>query len=360
MTTSFVEQPVLVFVDSSVRDYSALVASISPDAQIIVFDGSRDGVAQISAALAGQSGVSAVHILSHGADGELELGTTILTADTLSKYADAIAGWSSALAPGADILLYGCNVARSRIGQQFVQQIASLTSANVAASTDTTGAAALGGNWTLEYATGSIQANPVIPADVAYDGVLSVMRFATLNWAVDLAAPGPGVTVDFNLEVGFRADYPWSTLPDYFGDPNATVANGGIHVGSILPTPGAIDTLSFGDGTSIDRPYFEVTSIDTKNDDDVLYGVLVAGSTGGQLTHTYASTTASYVVDWDGETRQSFTNDAFHDQPWRDQTIVDIAPGVTRSPIVNSPPIIIATENAVNHISLTGRPSRTQ
>jgi hypothetical protein len=345
MTTSFVDQQVLVFVDSSVRDHSALVASISPDAEIIVFDGSRDGVAQISAALAGQSGVSAVHILSHGADGELDLGTTSLTADTLSTYADAIAGWSSALVPGADILLYGCNVAQSHIGQQFVQQIASLTSANVAASTDTTGAAALGGNWTLEYATGSIQADPVIPADVAYDGVLSVQRFATLNWTTGLTAPGPGVNIDFNLEVGFRADYPFVVVG---GSPTDTVANGGIHVGSILKGPGGVDNLSFGDGTSID-PDFLVTAIIP--DQDVLYGVAVT-ATGAPITHTYASTTANYVVEWDGTTRQSISNDAFHDQPWRDETIVDIGTGVTKSPTTTAEPILLATENTVNHIHL--------
>ena len=330
-----------------------MVASISPDAEIIVFDGSRDGVAQISAALAGKSGVSAVHILSHGADGELDLGTTRLTADTLSTYADAIAGWSSALAPGADILLYGCNVAQSHIGRQFVQQIASLTSAKVAASTDTTGAVALGGNWTLEYATGSIQADPVIPADVAYDGVLSVEYFATLSWLRDTTAPGPDVTIDFNLDVGFRADYPWGSDGLIVGgSPTDTVANGGIHVGTILEGPGSVDNLSFGDGTSIDRPYFEVTYINQAQ--DVLYVEWVT-ATGAPITHTYASTTANYVVEWDGAARQSISNDAFHDQPWRTQTIVDISPPVSRSGFVLSPPVIVFTENTLNQYQLDGR-----
>ena len=352
-----VGQHALVFVDSSIRDYATLARSISSAAELIVFDGTKDGVAQISTALAARTGVSAVHIISHGADGVLQLGATSLSTDTLPAHADAISGWSAALASGADILLYGCNVAQGPIGHAFVQRIASLTSANVAASTDTTGAAALGGNWALEYATGPIAADPVIPADVAYDGVLSVELGATLHWAVNLTDPGgPGtVTIDFTLDAEFRADYPWGSQGFVVGgSPTDTVANGGIHVGTILEGPGGIDDLSFGDGTGLGdeflnttRPYFEVTSINTA--EDTLTAVMVT-RTGAPITHTYSSTTANYVVTWDGELRESFTSDAFHDQPWRSETIVDIAPGVTKSPVITSPLEFFVTDNTVAQV----------
>ena len=46
--------------------------------QTVLIDASRDGVAQISQALAGQHDIDAIHIISHGADGILELGSTML------------------------------------------------------------------------------------------------------------------------------------------------------------------------------------------------------------------------------------------------------------------------------------------
>ncbi|MBL4590027.1 MAG: DUF4347 domain-containing protein, partial [Alphaproteobacteria bacterium] len=53
---------------------------------------------------------------------------------------------------------YGCNLAESIDGQGLIQGIASLTGADIAASTDLTGAEVLGGDWVLEYSTGDIEA----------------------------------------------------------------------------------------------------------------------------------------------------------------------------------------------------------
>ncbi len=54
-------------------------------------------------------------------------------------------------------MLYGCDVAQGDVGQQFIEQLGVLTGADIAASTDLTGAANKGGNWVLEAATGIIE-----------------------------------------------------------------------------------------------------------------------------------------------------------------------------------------------------------
>ena len=65
-----------------------------------------------------------------------------------------------------DLLLYGCNVGAGASGQQFVESLAQLTGADVAASDDVTGGVAVGGDWELESVTGLIES--VIPVgDVA-------------------------------------------------------------------------------------------------------------------------------------------------------------------------------------------------
>ena len=70
--------------------------------------------------------------------------------------------WRSALAPDADLLVYGCNVAGGQWGFEFIQDLADITGADVAASVDLTGASALGGDWMLESSTGTIEAHTVI------------------------------------------------------------------------------------------------------------------------------------------------------------------------------------------------------
>jgi hypothetical protein len=57
--------------------------------------------------------------------------------------------WGKALIPGADILLYGCNIAAGDRGHQFLAQLHQLTGANIAANTNTTGNSERGGTWDI-------------------------------------------------------------------------------------------------------------------------------------------------------------------------------------------------------------------
>ncbi len=70
-----------------------------------------------------------------------------------------------------DILLYGCNVGADDDGQAFVESVARLTQADVAASDDLTDSAALGGDWVLEVQSGTVEAEAA--GVEAYDGVLA-------------------------------------------------------------------------------------------------------------------------------------------------------------------------------------------
>jgi hypothetical protein len=131
---------------------------------------------QVSAALAGQSSVDAMHIISHGSDGTLYLGSTVLKRENLSSYSHQLAAIGAALSTEGDILLYGCDVAATVYGQQFIEALAHLTGADVAASTDATGSAALGGDLQLEATTGRIEAAALLTADIVdtWDQLLAV------------------------------------------------------------------------------------------------------------------------------------------------------------------------------------------
>ncbi len=148
----------ILFVDSTVQGSAELLESVGADTEIIVLDPTRSGITQITEALAAHSNIDAVHILSHGDSGAVQLGSDMLDADALVAAQAEIQQWGNALSADADILLYGCNVASGAAGIEFVEDLSQLTGADVAASDDLTGNAALNGDWLLEYATGMIDA----------------------------------------------------------------------------------------------------------------------------------------------------------------------------------------------------------
>lgn len=104
----------IIFIDAGVEDYQQIVASINPFAEVVLLDGNLDGIAQISQILSSRQNISSVHIVSHGDDAKLQLGTTSLTNNNLVQYAQQIQGWSSSLSDTADILIYGCDVSTLR------------------------------------------------------------------------------------------------------------------------------------------------------------------------------------------------------------------------------------------------------
>lgn len=149
----------IVFIDSSVQDYQSLIAGIKPGTEVAVLDPVRNQVEQIGEYLAGRSNISSLYIVSHGDSGSLQLSQTKFGLEALNNNSNALQSWSKSLTANADILLYGCNVAASEQGTVFVKQLSRITGAAVAASTDLTGSAALGGDWDLEATTGKIEAS---------------------------------------------------------------------------------------------------------------------------------------------------------------------------------------------------------
>lgn len=69
------------------------------------------------------SNFEAVHIISHGSPGSIQLGSSHLDYDSLSKNAGVLQQWKDYLSADADILLYGCDVAAGTQGKAFVKQL---------------------------------------------------------------------------------------------------------------------------------------------------------------------------------------------------------------------------------------------
>ena len=182
----------LLFVDGGVADYHQLVAGAAAGTEVHVLDSARDAIDQITQTLRGQTGISSLHLVSHGEAGGLDFGSGRVDLADLPGYGDRLQTWRQALTVDADILLYGCNVAAGEQGRTFVHRLAQLTGADVAASTNLTGDAEQSGDWTLEFQTGTIEAAPAFDPAVlrSYHGTLA--PFTAGNLVVVRAGDGSG------------------------------------------------------------------------------------------------------------------------------------------------------------------------
>lgn len=191
----------LVFVDLSVEGYENLLAGITPEAEVFLLDPNRDGVEQISEVLEERTEISAIHIVSHGEAGTVQLGATNLSLDTLGNYESSLQQWKNALTSEADLLFYGCNVAEGTVGVEFVNQMGNLTGADVAASDDLTGNANFGGDWDLEFVQGSIESLLLFQNSSVtnFEGVLDLK--ITNQWSnIGSQVINGSGTIDFSSE----------------------------------------------------------------------------------------------------------------------------------------------------------------
>lgn len=68
----------IVFIDSRVTDYQTLIDNLAQPAEVFILDAGLNGLDQILARLQGRADIDALHIISHGSQGTLYLGSTVL------------------------------------------------------------------------------------------------------------------------------------------------------------------------------------------------------------------------------------------------------------------------------------------
>lgn len=191
-------QRAVVFIDSLLPDLEALLETVPATARIVLLTGDRPILQQMADALVGSANLTAIHLISHGGPGYLETaaGTIDTAALALPENAAALAAIRASLAPDGDILLYGCEVGFGQPGAIFLQALADATAADIAASTNTTGAAALGGDIILEASAGQVETAALDLS--SYAGVLSSGIFYSTSGTNVNTYVGDGTTITFN------------------------------------------------------------------------------------------------------------------------------------------------------------------
>jgi N-acetylneuraminic acid mutarotase len=143
----------VVFFESGVADYQALVQGLDAGTDAVLLNGSGDGVREMAAFLASRHDLSAIGVVAHGAPGMVALGTATLNVANLGDYAAELATVGSALSSGGEVDLWSCDVAAGPDGETLVRDLAAATGASVAASDAPVGASSLGGTWQLDVRT---------------------------------------------------------------------------------------------------------------------------------------------------------------------------------------------------------------
>ncbi|MGH1420673.1 MAG: tandem-95 repeat protein, partial [Hyphomonas sp.] len=183
----------IVFIDDSVNDPEALLSNIPEGALVFTINGDSDGVEQMTAILDGYENVDAIHILSHGDQGELYLGNDVLNAESIQgEHLDELTRIGQSLSSDGDILIYGCDFTGGEDGLQAAILLGGVTGADIAASIDETGSANLGGDWDLETELGSIETQ-----SISADNWTGLLAPAFVDLDNTDGAPGPSAFDDF-------------------------------------------------------------------------------------------------------------------------------------------------------------------
>jgi parallel beta-helix repeat protein len=200
----------IIFIDSSLKDHNELAEALineqklSENTKIVLLQSQEYKLMEMTGYLNGYSNLKAIHILSHGEDGELHLGQDKITLENLIQNRRHLMPIHNALAEDADILIYGCNVAKTAKGQEFIQKLAQFTGANIAASDNKTGAKEQNGDWILDKSVGEVT-TPSLKATAYAETLNLTINYKNQSTAMDIAREmlGNGVTINSAKYTGY-------------------------------------------------------------------------------------------------------------------------------------------------------------
>ena len=76
----------ILFIDTNVDNYQTLINNLNRNVEIVFIDADSNGIDKITETLSVRNGISAVHILSHGNSGEVNLGALSLNNENINSF----------------------------------------------------------------------------------------------------------------------------------------------------------------------------------------------------------------------------------------------------------------------------------
>lgn len=295
----------LIIIDSAVADKHLFYRQFKAGIDIKEINSNEDGLTQLSEIISHYHNLDALHIVSHATDGAIYLGNSSIDTERLKHEVSMLAELDKSLKDGADLMLYGCDLAKTEKGEQLLELIANHANIDVAASNDLTGNTERGGDWALEIHKGNIETEQPFSA-VALQDFSSILGITGNSGIIDMSGFAPGgytatksyTTGGFTLKVtttdsvsnAVGADTGFGLYINAYNDPTVTKADiyftggGTFDVSSmyIYNSSGLTQTfrLTSPEGDSQDSSALASAVSETVN---------LAGFTGiSKLTITYA------------------------------------------------------------------------
>ncbi|MEG4840004.1 DUF4347 domain-containing protein, partial [Microcoleus sp. B9-D4] len=280
----------LAIVDSKVENYQEFLRGVKRDTEVILLDRTRDGIEQITEIAASRHSLNSIQIVAHGASASVQIGRAELNIHNIETYSSQLQQWGKALKETGSILLLSCNTGAGESGLKFIQKLSQITGANVAASNNLTGSAALGGDWELEITTGKINTEIAFEKEVL-EGYTSVLETLAAEEFRNSTAIGPWI----------------------YGVGNTLTPNPGLTAGAANPS-GVIPALGIGDplGTGALR----LTSNVTRQAAFVIYNNPISATEGLRITFDFFS----YSISPGSRQRVNTSNQLFGPQVGADGT----------------------------------------
>ncbi|MDO7084179.1 tandem-95 repeat protein [Pseudocolwellia sp. AS88] len=185
----------LVIIDAAVPNKHLFFQHLKAGTDVVEINSSQSGFKQLESTLNKYKNLSALHLISHADDGVLYFGDSQITQQALSEKITLLSTMNHALTANADVLFYGCDLAKTEKGNALLDFISQQANVDVAASNNPTGSALQGGDWQLEVHKGDINTSPLFTASTMQD-FDSVLAFgATLDLTALPLFTGPVIDV---------------------------------------------------------------------------------------------------------------------------------------------------------------------
>ncbi|MGN6369692.1 MAG: PKD domain-containing protein, partial [Phycisphaerae bacterium] len=265
----------IVLIDSALADVSSLRNAVTPGAIVIKYDRSKVTAQMVlqkavHEALANNTQIASLTLLSHGTAGQFSLGSNLITNQNLQLTAPAWEDLGQHLAPDARLFLFDCRVVQEgSSGQALINKLATLTGANIYASTNLTGKH---GDWTLEASSqNALPLNPtLIPLDTSQ----------LANYQGDLVWIGAtsGSTIDSSHTYNNSANWQGGVIDDSFSGVTLT-GNLTLYLTS---TRNASSGMNFGYNGNFDL----TVKSDSTTSRSITLGNDITGNFGGTNNRT--------------------------------------------------------------------------
>ena len=217
----------MLFVDTSVDDLATILCHLRPGVEAVVLDRATPPSRQIAVALHGVRGLDAVHVIAHGAPGQVNFAAGPWSTETVENEPDDFAAIGRAIAAHGDLRLWSCHTGAGVAGGRFAARLARAIGVGVANASGLVGATAREGRWNVVSGREAPDPRPPLTAQglATYSGILA-LKFWT--------GPGPGSVTN-------PADGKWNTDGNWFpsGVPTSNddvILGGGITAGSYTVT----------------------------------------------------------------------------------------------------------------------------